>query len=105
MIEAGENINNSLEVMREAMLAEPKEGKPFTLGVFIGGKVKKKENGQPSCGVWDEFELFHKKYSNAKCVTFKNTGTNIGKLNELYGRTEGEGVEISMQEFIKILYQ
>lgn len=105
VVEAGEDIKKSLEVMRRAMLVKPEKGKPFTLGVFIGGKVKKDENGKLSCGVWDEFELFHKEYSNAKCVAFKNTGTNIGKLNELYGRTEGEGVEISMQEFIKILYQ
>lgn len=71
----------SLEAMRKEMLSEHGN---FTLGVFIGGRVKKNPNGAISCGVWNECEYFHKKHPNAICISFTDTGTNIDVIKRYY---------------------
>lgn len=71
------NKEESLKVMREKMLSEHGN---FTLGVFIGGRVK--EDG--TCGVWDECKMFHEKNPKAKCISFTNTGTNINVITKYY---------------------
>lgn len=72
MIEKGNNIDESLKLMRERILND----ESFTHAVFIGGKIK--EDG--TCGVWTECEKFHAKYPKAKCIAFNNTGTDMERI-------------------------
>lgn len=101
IVSKGGNIEDSLRTMREKMLRE--EGK-FTLGLFIGGKVKN-NNGILSCGVWDECELFHANHPNAICVAFANTGTDIDRLRKCDKGSEEIEIIVpkSIKEFVELL--
>lgn len=76
-IDADENREKSLEAMRRKMFSEHGD---FTLGVFIGGKVKEDK----TCGIWDECKMFHEKFSKAKCISFTGTGTNTDIIKRDY---------------------
>ena len=71
-IEKGNNLDESLKLMRERILNDVF----FTHAVFIGGNIK--EDG--TCGVWTECERFHAKYPKAKCIAFNNTGTDLERI-------------------------
>lgn len=72
IIEEGNNLYESLTLMRERILND----NSFTLAVFIGGNIK--EDG--TCGVWTECKKLHAKYPKAKCIAFNNTGTDIERI-------------------------
>lgn len=99
--EKGKNIEDSLRIMRESMLG--KEW-PFTIGVFIGGKIKKKD-GKTTCGVWDECRMFHTYHPKAKSIAFTATGTNLKKLRKSDKKNESIDINVlkSVEEFVELL--
>lgn len=96
--EKGENLEDSLRIMRENMLG--KEW-PFTIGVFIGGKI----NNKGKCGVWDECRMFHSYHPKAKCVAFTDTGTDLDNLKKCVEKNESIDINVlnSVEEFVELL--